>query len=1060
MKSFNSITTISGLLVFVTAAVVYILSAESTGSLWDCGEFILGAYKMQVVHPPGAPLFMLVGRMFITVAELVSDTKAHPEYIAYAVNVMSGIFTALGAMLVCWVTMILGKLSLVGRDGATTSGQNIALAGAGIVAGLAMTFSTSIWFSAVEGEVYAMSTFFTCLTLWSMVKWYHLPDEPANDRWLVFVVFAAALSIGVHLLSLLTFPALAILYYLKKYKNPTTMGILLASVVGMVLIVAIQSLVITGIAQMWRQMELIMVNEFGLPFHSGFVPTMLVLVGIFFFGIRYTSNRKKADKIGMIASLAIYALTAYGAKGLVLIGVAWAVDRLFLRKTSAHAQQLMVVAAMMAVVGFSTIGVIVIRANVDPPINMNSPSDPIRLLSYVNREQYGERPLLYGPNFDAEPIDNIIEERYGQVVKEVNGKKVARYEIVDEKIDYKYRPNDKHFFPRMGDNTQGRPEKYRMWINKPSGEPNFLDNLEFFFKYQLGWMYWRYFAWNFIGRQNDEQGTFAWDKTAGHWESGIPFVDEKRLYPMEKLPDVRKNAPSRNHYYFLPLILGLLGLMFHFKQRPNEAFALFVLFITTGIGIIVYSNQPPSEPRERDYVLVGSFFTFCIWIGLGVTSLFTSLQNKLGQAGAAALAVVLGLIPPIIMGAENWDDHSRAGHYGARDYAANFLESCAPNAIIFTYGDNDTYPLWYAQEVEGIRTDVRVVNLSLIQVDWYINLLRRKINNSPGLKLTIPAEAYRGRLRNAVFSFNQDNNDPEMNALDWLKYIGEDHPVNTQRGRVLETVMPSKNIYIEVDSVKATQIGTYDPASGLPFVKKIPLKLPNRQYITKDELAIIDVIASNINERPVYFAVTCRPEKMFELQNYMELEGLALRIVPVRSESEKGLYVYGFGRVDLQTVYDNIMNKFRWGNFDKLDTHVAYSYGPSIQSLRLVMMRTGRRFKDAGQNDKAVALMEKYFEVFPDFNFPYDWNTLQMISVMVEAGGYEKAKPHIEVLAKNIAQQLAFHQTLEPARLDEGGDFEQEHSLAVNARDLLIQMLEQQKDEAFLKKIQDMFQGL
>ncbi|MAT55819.1 MAG: membrane protein [Saprospirales bacterium] len=1060
MKSFKSVTTLSGLLVFAVAAVVYILSAEPTGSLWDCGEFILGAYKMEVVHPPGAPLFMLVGRMFITVAELISDTEAHPENIAYAVNVMSGIFTALGAMMVCWVTMILGKLSLVGRKGETTTAQNIALAGAGVIAGLSMTFATSIWFSAVEGEVYAMSTFFTCLTLWSMVKWYNLPDEPGNDRWLVFVVFAAALSIGVHLLSLLTFPALAILYYLKKYENPSFKGMLLASAVGLVFIVAMQSLVITGIAQMWRQMELMMVNGLGLPFHSGLVPTLLVLIGIFYFGIRYTSNRTKTDKIGMIVCLAIYALTAFGAKGIVLAAVAWAVDRFFLRKTSAHAQQLMVVAGMMAVVGFSTIGIIVIRANVDPPINMNSPSDPIRLLSYVNREQYGERPLLYGPSFAAKPIDNVIEERYGQVVKMENGKKVERYEIVDERLTYKYNNADKQLFPRMGDDTQNRPEKYRMWINKPTGKPNFFDNVEFFFKYQLGWMYWRYFAWNFIGRQNDEQGYYAWDKTAGHWESGIPFIDSWRLYPMEKLPDVRKNDPTRNHYYFLPFILGILGLLFHFKQRPNEFFALFVMFLITGIGIIVYSNQPPNEPRERDYVLVGSFFTFCIWIGMGALWIFESLRRKMGQTGAAALAVVLGLIPPIIMGAENWDDHSRAGHYGARDYAANFLESCAPNAVIFTYGDNDTYPLWYAQEVEGIRTDVRVVNLSLIQVDWYINLLRRRINDSPALNLTIPAEAYRGRLRNAVFNFNQGDNQPEMSALAWLKYIGEDHPVNTQGGRVLETVMPTKNVYLEVDSVKAVQIGTYDPESGLPFVKKIPLKLPNRQYITKDELAILDVIASNINDRPVYFAVTCRPEKMFGLQDYMELEGLSLRIVPVKSESEKGLYTYGFGRVDLETVYDNVMNKFRWGNFDKLDTHVAYSYGPSIQSLRVVMMRTGRRLIDAGEKDKAIALMEKYFEAFPNFNFPYDWNTLQMINVMVEAGGYEKAKPHIEILARNVAQQLAFHETLDPSRLTQGGDFEQEHSLAVNARDLLLQMVGQQNDEEFLKKIQGIFQGL
>ncbi|GIV32377.1 MAG: membrane protein [Saprospiraceae bacterium] len=1057
MRSFKSLSTITGLLVFAIAATVYVLSAESTGSLWDCGEFILGAYKLEVVHPPGAPLFMLVGRMFITVAELISDTKAHPEYIAYAVNVMSGICTALAAMLLCWVTIMLGKLALVGREESPTTAQAIAIAGAGLIAGLAMTFSTSVWFSAVEGEVYAMSTFFTCLTLWGMVKWYTLPDTPTHDRWLVFVIFSAALSIGVHLLSLLTFPALGILYYLKKYREPRFIGMLVASFVGLLFIPAIQGLVITGIPKMWRQLELLMVNGLGLPFHSGLVPMLLVLFGIFFFGIRYTTYRKPADRIGFLVSLGIYALAAFGAWGLALAAVAWMLDKWVLQKTSPHLQQIMVVSAMMTVIGFSTIGIIVIRANVDPPINMNVPSDPIRLLSYVNREQYGERPLLFGPNFDAQPIDNIVEERYGQVVKEENGKRVERYEIVDERVTYKYDNKDKQFFPRMGDDTQGRPEKYRLWINKPTGKPNFFDNLKFLFRYQLGWMYWRYFAWNFIGRQNDQQGFYAWDKTSGHWESGIEFIDEMRLYPMDKLPEARAKDPSRNHYYFLPFILGLLGLFFHFSKRPNEAFALLVLFLVTGIGIIIYSNQPPNEPRERDYVLVGSFFTFCIWIGMGALWLFDWLASKINPSGAAALALAAGLVPPIIMGTQNWDDHSRHGHYAARDYAVNFLESCAPNAIIFTYGDNDTYPLWYAQEVEGIRTDVRVVNLSLIQVDWYINLLRRRINDSPPLKLTIPAEAYRGRKRNAVFYYNPSENDKEMNAIDWLRFIGEDHPLQTQRGRPVESYMPSKKVYIEVDSVKAVELGHYDPAEGLPFVSRIPVQLPNRSYLTKDEIAILDVIASNINSRPVYFAVTCRPEKMFGLQDYMELEGLALRIVPVKSQSERGLYTYGFGRVDTETVYNNIMNKFRWGNFDKIDTHVAYSYGPSIQSLRVVIMRTARRLKDKGENEKAIALVEKFFEAFPNFNFPYDWNTLQVLSVMVEAGGYEKAKPHIEILARNIAEQLAFHQTLSPDRISEGGDFETEHTLALNAKDLLLKMVEDQNDPEELEKLQKIF---
>ena len=1015
MNSFKSITNITGWLVFAIAATVYFLSAEPTGSLWDCGEFILGAYKMEVVHPPGAPLFMIFARVFIWFAEIFSDTKAHPENIAYAVNVMSGVSTAFGAMFLAWITIILGKLALVGREGETDMGQNLALAGAGLVAGLAMTFASSVWFSAVEGEVYAMSTFFTCLTMWSMIKWYNLPNEIRHDRWLVFTVYASALSIGVHLLSLLTFPALALFYYFKKYKNHTIWGMLASAGLGVVAILVIQVLIVTGIAKLWKMMELVMVNGLGLPFHSGLIPTLLIIAAIFFFGFRYAHQR------------------------------------------NSEAAQLIVAGALMAVVGFSTIGVIVVRANADPPINMNRPSDPIRLLSYVNREQYGERPLLYGPSFEAQPVDNNVEERYGQVVKEENGKKIERYEITDEKISYKYNNNDKQLFPRMGDDSQGRPEKYRAWVDKPSGSITFFDNIKFMFRYQFGWMYWRYFAWNFIGRQNGEQGYYSWDKKSGHWESGIKFLDQARLYNMDKMPDSMKNDKGRNHYYFLPYIFGILGLLFHFKNRTEDAIAILALFVITGLGIIIYSNQPPNEPRERDYVLVGSFFTFCIWIGMGVLFIFNLLRNRIGGIGAAALGSVLALSAPYLMGSQNWDDHSRAGHYGARDYASNFLESCQPNAIIFTYGDNDTYPLWYAQEVENIRRDVRVVNLSLIQVDWYINLLRRKVNDSAPLKLTIPAESLRGKQRNAVFYYNPSNQDKEMNALDVLKFIGEEHTLRAAGGRTLESYLPTKQVYMQIDSAAAVAAGAFNPKDSLKFTGKIPLQMPNRQYITKDELAILDVIASNINDRPVYFAVTCRPEKMFGMQDYMQLEGLGLRIVPVKSQSEQGLYVYGFGRVDTEKLYDNVMNKFRWGNFDTHETFIDRSYGPSIQSIRVVILRGARRLIDKGQKEKAIALVQKYFEAFPNMNFPYDWNTMQMINVMLQADGYEQAKPHIEILAKETLQHLAFYRSLDPRMLDENGDFGQDYELAMNVKDVLLRAIKGQNDDAYLKELEDSF---
>ena len=1071
MNSFKSLTNITGWLVFAIAAIVYTLTAEPTGSLWDCGEFILGAYKLEVVHPPGAPLFMIIGRMFITVAELLTDTEAHPENIAYAINIMSGLCTAGVALFVCWVTMILGRMTLVGREGKTDGAQNIALAGAGLVAGLATTFASSVWFSAVEGEVYAMSTFFTGLTLWSMIKWYNLPDQPTHDRWLVFTVFAAALSIGVHLLSLLTFPALAMFYYFKKYKKHTFKGMAAAAAVGVGAIVAIQKLVITGIAETWRDMELITVNTLGLPFHSGLVPTLLVIAGIFFFGLRlvHSSESKKSDVIGFTVVSTIFLLFAISgglmkeATGsrvmlrLVLLGLGGAIYYLSKKRFNSGTSQLVIISGMMAVVGFSTIGVILVRANADPPINMNRPSDPIRLLSYVNREQYGERPLLYGPNFDADPVDNEIEKRYGQVEKVVNGKTIDRYEYTDEKLSYKYRNSDKGFFPRMGDESQGRPQKYRQWINKPSGELTFFDNIKYLVRYQMGWMYWRYFAWNFIGRQNGEQGHFSWDKKSGHWESGVSFIDEARLFNMDKLPDTMKNHKGKNHYYFLPFIFGIIGLLFHYRKRPNEFMGLLALFIITGLGIIIYSNQPPSEPRERDYVLVGSFFTFCIWIGFAVLAIFQFLKDKTSGVPAAGVAALLVLIAPVLMGTQNWDDHSRAGHTGARDYASNFLESCDPNAIIFTYGDNDTYPLWYAQEVENIRPDVRVVNLSLIQVDWYINLLRRKVNDSPPVKLTIPAESYRGKLRNAVFHYDPNERNTRMNALDVLKWIGEDHELKAGGGRVLESFLPTKNVYMAVDRSKAVETGAYDPADSLNFVREIPIKMPGRQYITKDELAILDVIASNINERPVYFAVTCRPDKMFGLKDHMQLEGLGLRIVPVNTKSETGMYVYGYGRVDYEEVFDRVMNKWRWGNFDDHPTFIDRSYGPSIQSMRVVILRAARSMVQNNENAKAIEMIQRYLEVFPHFNFAYDWNTAQMLNVMVDAGGYATAKPHMEILAEETLQHLEFYNSLDVSYTGNGGEFEQDFALAMNSKEFLIRLAKKERDEEYAKQLEEMF---
>lgn len=1003
MNKFKKPDVLAGWLVFLIAMVVYYLSAERTGSLWDCGEFITGAYKLEVVHPPGAPLFMIVGRMFTFVAEIFSSD---PATIAFAVNLMSGMCTAFAAMFVCWTCITLGRLLLVGRENTPEAGESLALAGAGLVAGLGTAFSASVWFSAVEGEVYAMSTFFTTLTLWAVIKWYGLANKPEHDRWLVLAIFTAGLSSGVHLLSILTFPALALFYYFKKYENPNLVGMGVATAIGLGFIVFLQRFIIAGIPQLWSWMELLAVNGLGLPFHSGLIFVIGIIGAIIFLLLRH----------------------AHRTRNSIL--------------------QKLVVAASLVVIGFSIFGVIVIRANSNTPINMNNPNDAMRLLPYLNREQYGERALLYGPNFDASPSNVNEEDRYGRVDD--------KYEIVDKKISYEYAANDKVLLPRMGDGSQGRPALYRQWIGKESGEPTVMDNIEFMFKYQFGWMYWRYFMWNFAGRQNGEQGFYSWNKKSGNWLSGISLLDSGRLYNQSELPQTMRQHEARNRYFMLPFLFGLIGLFFHARRRPNDFIGLLAIFIITGLGIIIYSNQPPNEPRERDYVLVGSFFTYCIWMGMSVLAIFDLLRKKAKvqmPVGAIASAAIV-LVAPLLMGFQNFDDNDRRHHTGARDYASNFLESCAPNAIIFTYGDNDTYPLWYAQEVENIRRDVRVVNLSLIAVDWYINQLTRKVNESPPIKMTLEYADIRGTKRNQMFMDPYNNGRP-MRLLDAVKFASESHPVPIQSGRQLESYFPTKNFIIPVDKNKVLNNGIINPSLANQMVDNIEFSV-NRSYILKGDLAVMDIIANNIWDRPIYFAVTVRSESLMGLDSYFQMEGLALKIVPINGGKDALVPgVLGKGRVDSDIVYDNVMNKFRWGNFDKHKLFVDKSYGPSIQSHRYMMLRAINSFNDKGETEKAIELTDKYFEAFPHMNFPFDYNTIYFINAYMAAGAEDKAKDVMLQLATETADFLNFYASLDPEDLAAG--FDQDQRLANNSKNSVIQLANQMDDQEFKDQINNIF---
>jgi len=1002
MTSFKKSINISGWLVFAISFIVLGSSVESTGSLWDCGEFILGAYKLQVVHPPGAPLFVLVGRMFTILGEIFST---EPSGIAVAVNLMSAMCTAFAAMFVAWVTILLGKMALVGRENEPDAPTSLALAGAGLVAGLSTAFASSIWFSAVEGEVYAMSTFFTALVLWAMVKWYHLPDSRENDKWVLFAVYAAALSIGVHLLSLLTFPALALFYYYKKFSNPNLKGALIASGVGVAFIVMIQSLIITGIPNLWLQYELMMVNGLGLGFHSGLIPLVITIAAIFFFALRYAHQ-----------------------KGKMIL-------------------QQIIVGMFLSIMGFSTVAIVVIRANANPPVNMNDNYDASRLLPYLNREQYGERPLIRGPQFDASPIGTKVKDRYGRVGD--------RYEIVDHKIDYIYNDADKTLFPRMGHYDERRKQLYRIWMGGKQGSPNFFDNISFFVRYQVNWMYWRYFMWNFAGKQNGDQGYFPWDPSRGNWLSGIPLIDNSRLFKQSELPTALKQDQARNKYYLLPLLFGILGLLFHYRNNRKDFFALLVLFVITGLGIIVYSNQPPNEPRERDYVLVGSFFTFAIWIGMGALYLFQLLKEKTkaSQTILATTAVALVMTAPIIMGFQNYDDHSRRGHTASRDYASNFLNSCAPNALIFTYGDNDTYPLWYAQEVEGIRPDVRVVNLSLIAVDWYIDQMRRKVNDSPAINFTIPSEEYRGKKRNQVFYYAPDNQDREMPLLDAIRFVGESHPLRGAN-TTTDSYLPSRRLFIPIERERAVRAGLIKEDEP-EFTPRINVNIEG-SYITKDELAILDIIASNIYDRPIYFSVTVTEDKLFKLGEHLQLEGLGLRLLPIKTRPTRGLGIFGQGRVGEELFLDNLLNKFKWSSFAEHQTFVDRSYNASVYAHKMIMLRAAYHFMEKRDFDNAIKVIDQSLSSFPHFNFPYDGTTMALFNMYLDAGAYDKAKPHLEIMAQHTLEYQQFFASIGQEKVEAGFSSERKE-FDRNMLDL-INMAEEGGDEDFINQLLEMFE--
>ncbi|WP_232826565.1 DUF2723 domain-containing protein [Lewinella sp. IMCC34183] len=1070
MGKLHRLHQLTGWIVFLLTASVLVLSVERTGSLWDVGEFILGAYKLEVVHPPGAPLFLLIGRLFAGLGSILSDD---PALIAAFVNGMSAICTAFGATFIAWSTIRFSLLSLTGRDESAEvgGGQVIAVAGAGLVAGLCAAFTTSVWFSAVEGEVYAMSFFFTCMTVWAAMRYYTTPSDRdyIAYRWLIFSIFCIGLSSGVHLLSILVLPFITLLFYLRErgqlilnrvgkivgylfaasllltagaFSGKSILGIaviagatfflgrrklpqwaqfIVAAVCGVLMIGIIQTLVIIGVPSVWQWFEIGMVNA-GLPVHIGILPTLAAYGGLLYLAFRYAHNHH--DQGVQLAAMGITSI----------------------------------------LIAYSVIAVVVIRADAKTPVNMNNPDNVTSLLPYLNREQYGERSLIYGPHFEADIIATEVEDRYGLVGD--------RYEYTNFKVTPEYEKGKKMLFPRMADGSQGRPGLYKQWMGLdpsqplPYGRPSAIDNLKFMFNYQLGWMYWRYFMWNFSGRQNGEQGYYEWDKSNGNWITGIKFLDELRLGNLDELPTDYREDPARNTYFLLPFLFGLMGLFWHSGKRGEEFLALLALFVITGIGIVIYTNQPPNEPRERDYVLVGSFFVFCMWIGMAVPAIYEFLKQRFRARGTvAALGVsALVLLAPILMVTQNWDDHNRSNHTAARDYAHNFLESVDQNAIIFTYGDNDTYPLWYAQEVEGIRTDVRVVNLSLIAVDWYIDLLRYRMNDSPAIDLQLTEDQMRGRLRNQIQFYNSANPEadcasgPQITLDQFMNELATDKNLATPSGRIIETTYSSCNVNIRIDPGQLAQAPWLTPAGQTP-VQNIPVRVDPRA-IQKDVIAIMDIINSNFYKRPIYFAVTCQPSKFLGLEDYMQLEGLALQLTATRTASQMDVYNnIGAGSIDVDKNYDLIMNVWTWGNFDQVDTEVNTSYRPAIQSMQVMMLRTMNELLQRGDVERALQIGDRYFASFPNMNFPFFYEAFTMLGPYFQSGNVDRARDVILQLAENTAERLDYFASLDPQILENSFDYRIDSRRGQYIAQQLLLQLRNQDDAELRQEVEAILQN-
>ena len=1066
MKKYRLINNVLGWIVFAIASVVYLMTIEPTASFWDCGEFIASAYKLEVGHPPGAPFFMLTANLF---TQLASD----PSGVAKMVNCMSALFSGLTILFLFWTITHLARKVIVGGGEAPSFGQTLTIMGSGLVGALAFTFSDTFWFSAVEGEVYAYSSLFTAVVFWLILKWEEVADQPHADRWIVLIAYLMGLSIGVHLLNLLCIPAMVLVYYYKKCANPTMKGTIAALLVSFVIIVLMMYGVVQGLVEVCGYFELFFVNVLGMPYNSGVLAYVLVVAGVLIWSIWETMRDEihpTRMKVAFILSVVLIGVPFIGSGYVIAILLTAALALYLFRSKSLNIKMLntVLVSLLVVVVGYSSYALTLIRATADTPMNQNAPSDIFTLRTYLAREQYGQTPLLYGQTYVSEvqreneggncvPVTKQGEPTWSRVIKK-DPKEKDRYYISRYNQEYQYVDELNMLFPRMYSSDPRHIEAYKEWAQvkgepvrynycgetKTAMKPTFGENLRFFFSYQVNFMYWRYFMWNFSGRQNDIQGNG--EVLNGNWITGIPFIDTVLVGPQDNMPDDIANNKGHNVYYMLPLLLGILGLLFqaYSGDKGIQSFwVTFFLFFMTGLAIVLYLNQAPYQPRERDYAYAGSFYAFCIWIGFGVAALAKGLERfgKLNPVIAGSVATLLCLFVPIQMAGQNWDDHDRSGRYVCRDFGANYLESCEPNAVLFTNGDNDTFPLWYAQEVEGIRTDVRVCNTSYLQTDWYIDQMKKQAYESAPLPITWTRDQYIQGTRDAAYIIPLTKDSIDLDTA--LKFVRSDDPKFKKIPGISQELdyIPSDKLYYRVDSVAGTKaLGGH--TAGM--VDKMMIDLTGKNALGKQELTILDMLQTNNFERPMYYAMTVNPDQFINLNGYFEQTGMAYGIVPKHAGMQP----------NTEKMFDNVMNKFKWGGVDKPGIYIDENTMRMCKSYRqFVFNKLAEALLKEGKNEKALQVLDKCMEVLPPENVPLDYTGLSTGECYYVLGQKEKAEQIFTAIADNAMRNINWFFRLNAVQLA-SVTAELEHNLAVMNQVLIVN---KHYNPEFNKKYQEEF---